>query len=66
MNIQLAITHLIHRRRKKANKEKVDQVVTDHEGAEKKKEQKQESRRRLDGWGTLKGALGLGIYNHLH
>ena len=65
MNIQLANTHLIHRRRKKANKEKVDQVVTYHEGAEKKKEQKQESR-RLDGWGALKGALGLGIYNHLH
>ena len=65
MNIQLANTHLIHRRRKKANKEKVDQVVTDHEGAEKK-EQKQKESRRLDGWGALKGELGLGIYNHLH
>ena len=64
MNIQLANTHLIHRRRKKANKEKVDQVVTDHEGAEKKKKQKES--RRLDGWGALKGALGLGTYNHLH
>ena len=63
MNIQLANTHLIHRRRKKANKEKVDQVVTDHEGAE---EQKQKESRRLDGWGALKGALGLGIYIHLH